>query len=562
VLDWLSKNLGIKKRSTHPLASAESLRDILAELPAANGLKALSELADWLAMTDRPDLDPSDRMNAIRTLDERGAVLQREVMLDYLSCAPTHHRAEQTWYALTTYQDAVFNAYRSALRDLFDAGRPLERDKSAAAQFATRAMVAVTHRKKLVRMRYRAVDADMWADLYSTYLTAEQLGIGRSGAKAAGGGPETSPYRELMAASWFELAPIGNLDHMQMEYLDRVVRELMKYFTAREAPDGETQYVVDLAMTGPPQRWKADDTPRMSQRYLAPGTVYAQLVSLVREIRRTRVLPAYLTMEGLEGVQSCVNLLEKLVLHWSKNPPRRAHERAPLNEPLQVVHGYREIRRMIAGIAYLRLTQDKSRTELSSQQREEFAKYGFVSEQRDPQQGLDEEISKVRAMIEQQNRQMTLDWILNDVSQFGAGALAQGTLQWLQVGILLGLRWGGGEDWQAGVVRRLARNPKGVATVGVQRFPGTARCARIGALDKRQVSVFERSQDPGISVYFDAIALLEDNSVLIEPGVYDDNARFRLVIDGKRTTIKFVQLLERGVNFEHVRIEVEPEELA
>jgi hypothetical protein len=62
-----------------------------------------------------------------------------------------------------------------------------------------------------------------------------------------------------------------------------------------------------------------------------------------------------------------------------------------------------------------------------------------------------------------------------------------------------------------------------------------------------------------VSGYYDAIALLEDNSILVELGVHVDNARFRMVIDGKRTNIKFLHLLERGANFEHVRYEVEPE---
>ena len=71
--------------------------------------------------------------------------------------------------------------------------------------------------------------------------------------------------------------------------------------------------------------------------------------------------------------------------------------------------------------------------------------------------------------------------------------------------------------------------------------------------------MFERSSDPGVSVYFDAISLLEDNSVLIEPGVYLDSGRFRLVIGSKRWTIQFTQLLERGLDFEHVRYEIQPD---
>lgn len=262
-------------------------------------------------------------------------------------------------------------------------------------------------------------------------------------------------------------------------------------------------------------------------------------------------------LEGIDGVQNAVNLVEKLVLNWSRTPPRRVHERVELQEQLDVVQGYREIRRLIAGIAYLRLTEGAASGDLSRQQREEFSGYGFVAEQRDPQQSADEEVARVRAMIEAQNRQMMLTWLLADISDFGYGAIAQGATQWLQVGVLLGVRRGADAGWTVGVVRRLSRNAKGQATVGVQRLPGIGQCGRIGALDSRQVSVFERSLDPGVSVYFDAIALPEDNSVLVEPGVYVDNARFRLVIEGRRTTIKFLQLLERGVNFEHVRFAVE-----
>ncbi len=558
MLGWLSKNLGLKKASTHPLATPQSLREVIDELPAGNPIRALADLADWLAMAERRDLQPDERIVAIRTLDEHAIELNSELIFEYLSCLPTHHRAEQMWHALSTYQDAVFKAYRLAFRDLFEAGKPRERDKSTATLFAVRAMAAITERKKLLRMRYRAVDAGLWADLYGLVQIAEGLGIARKDARLASG-VQTSVWRELLAGTWFELGPIGNLDHLQMEQLDRIVRDMLKLFAVRAAPDTETRFVLDLATTAPPQRWR-DQKARELRHFLAPGAAYAHLVSLVREIRRNGALPGYLVMEGLESLQSCVNLIDKLVPQWSKNPPRRAHERKALNEPVEVVHGYREIRRMIAGIAYLRLTGGKAKTDLSGQQREEFSRHGFIAEQRDPQQQIDDEIAKVRALIESQNRLMVLEWTLHDLSEFGAGALAQGTLHWLQPGVLIGLRWGGREDWQSGVVRRISRDARGQASIGIQRFQGVARCGRIGVLDKPQASAFERSRDAGVSVYFDAIALLEDSSLLVESGVYVENGRFRLVIDGQRTTVVFVELLERGTNFEHVRFAIETDE--
>ncbi|MFN7428481.1 MAG: hypothetical protein ACK5T2_18845 [bacterium] len=557
MLEWLRRKRDGRRKSSNPLASAESLREIIDDLPRATPIKSLQDLAYWLSLTGESDLRPADRLSAIRTLDAEGAKFTFEVMLDYLSAVPTHHTAEQFWFALTTYHGSMFGACQSALRDLFDVDQPMANDKSAATLFATRAMAAITERKKLLRMRYRTVDGAMWADLYGTYRLAEQLGIARKPVRLPGASVDTSVYREFLVAVWFELAPIGNLDHLQMEYLDRVVRELLSFFATREAPDDDTPFVADLAMTSPPQRWSPDSARTLTQRFFGPGQVYPQLVSLVREARRLRALPDYLILDRVQGIQSAISLLGKLAVNWSSTPPRRAHDRAALRERLEVVHGYREIRRMMAGVAYLRMTEASSVEDLSKQQREEWSRYGFVGEPRDPEQSAAEEIARIRTMIETQNRQVMLEWTLFDISEFGCGVFAHGPVQWLQVGLLLGLRRPGDNDWTAGVVRRLSRDPKGQATVGIQRFPGFGQCGRIGALDSRQVSVFERSLDPGVSVYYDAIALLEDNSVLVEPGVYIENARFRLVIEGKRTNIKFLQLLESGLNFEHVRFEVE-----
>jgi hypothetical protein len=176
MLDWLGKKLGIRKESTNPLASAEALREIIEELPQANGVRALQDIGEWLALTSRPDLAPTDRVTAIRTLDAEAARFMREVMFEYLSSAPTHHRAEHTWFTVSTYDSQIFGACRGALRDLFDTNGPLERDKTDAALFAARALAALASRKKLLRMRFRVVDASLWGDIYGTYQLADQLG--------------------------------------------------------------------------------------------------------------------------------------------------------------------------------------------------------------------------------------------------------------------------------------------------------------------------------------------------------------------------------------------------
>jgi len=420
-------------------------------------------------------------------------------------------------------------------------------------------MAAMNQRHKLARMRYRAVDASDWAEFYRVVDVARRIGVLAKTQRLAGSDEESSVQRELLVGMWFELAPIGSIDQTQMEYLDRVVRENIAAFAVRESAGPEAPFILDMAVAGPPRRMREDDPSgaHPARRYLGPGQAYVQLIALARDVRRMNALPRYLTASGSSGagaVSAFLGLLEKLILYWGRNPPRRGHERIRRREKLQVVNGYREVRRVIAGLAYLRYREKQIELgEDPDSSFDEFTRYGFLSEARGDALTPEEKLQRTREAIEQTDRQVISEWLLADLSATGCGATALGSNSWLQVGILVGLRWGTQPDWNVGIVRRLSRDAKGQAAVGIQRYPGLPLVARIGSLAERQVSVFERSYDPGVSVYYDAIALVEDRSVLIEPNVYSQGARFRLVIQEQRTTIRLVELVEHGANFDRVR---------
>ena len=557
MLGWLSK-LGFGKKSTSPLGSSQALKDIVADL-SPTPVKAIADITEWLAMADQPDLRPQDRLNAIRTLDEIGSRHLGAVCLEFVTLPPTHHRAEQCWLLAVGYLNAVAQACREGLRDLFDQGGPLERDKGSATWMAVRAMAAMNQRHKFARMRYRAIDATEWGEYFRTVEMARRIGVSNRSHKLQEPDEETSVQRELQVGSWFELAPIGSIDHIQMEFLDRVIRENVGSFTIRDVASAETPFILDLSVAAPPRRVRDDDPTgsHPSRLYLAPGQAYVQLIALARDVRRMKALPRYATVSGISGanaVASFLGLVEKLVLYWGRNPPRRGHERIRRREKLQVVHGYREVRRVIAGLAYLRYREKQIEAgEDPDSSIDEFTRYGFVSESRNEELTPQAKLERTRKLIEDTDRQVISEWLLSDLSATGCGATALGGNSWLQVGILLGLRWGTQPDWNVGIVRRLARDAKGQAAVGIQRYPGLPQVARIGSLSERQVSVFERSYDPGVSVYYDAIALVEDHCVLIEPNVYSEGARYRLVIQEQKITIKLIEVVEHGMNFDRVR---------
>ena len=95
MLEWLRRGRGGRRKSTNPLATAESLGEILDELPRATPAKALQDLAEWLVLTGQPDLEPAERLTAIRTLDAEAAKFTGEVMIDYIASVPTNHATEQ-----------------------------------------------------------------------------------------------------------------------------------------------------------------------------------------------------------------------------------------------------------------------------------------------------------------------------------------------------------------------------------------------------------------------------------------------------------------------------------
>lgn len=557
MLGWISK-LGFGKKSTSPLGSSQALKEVIADL-SPTPIKAIADITDWLKMSDQPDLRPNDRLHAIRTLDEIGSRHLGALYLEFVTVPPTHHRAEQCWLLVVAYLDAIADACRGALKDLFDSGGPLERDKGAAAWMAVRAMAAMNQRHRLARMRYRAVDATEWGEYYRTVEVARRIGVANRNQRLQEPEGDTSVQRELQIGTWFELAPIGSIDHIQMEFLDRVIRENIAAFTTRDTMAPDTPFILDMTVGAPPRRVREDDPAgsHPSRLYLAPGQAYVQLIALARDVRRMKALPRYATLSGLSGavaVTSFLGLIEKLILYWGRNPPRRGHERIRRREKLQVVNGFREVRRVIAGLAYLRYREKQILAgEDPDSSFDEFTRYGFLSEARGDALTPEQKLERTRELIEQTDRQVVSEWLLSDLSATGCGATALGGNSWLQVGILLGLRWGTQPDWNVGIVRRLARDAKGQAAVGIQRYPGLPQVARIGSLAERQVSVFERSYDPGVSVYYDAIALVEDHCVLIEPNVFAEGGRYRLVIQEHKTTIKLIEVVEHGMNFDRVR---------
>ena len=556
-LSWFGK----KATSTHPLGTPNGLQEVIDSLPVSNPGRLIGEIGDWIAPTEKTDLNIPSRARAYSRLDEEAQPYATELWFDMLASPVADPRAEQAWFALMGYTRCAMRCYCDLLRDNAAEGESAL-DKKTISILLLRAMhSAVTH-KKLLRMRYRFVEPAIWADTYWLFQYAEANGYVRNVheiyPKRA---PESSVYREFIVGTVFEIGPLGNIDPHQMESFDQVIRKFDSFFAFRIGRDAETLFCLDLARSQWPDRLLEGQAHKSSMRYFGVGVALGHIVRLLKEILRSREIPAWLVLPGEEKIDNCVILLRKLVVHWSKEPPKRQHSRERQEAIINVLHGFGQIRRMIAGISYLK--SGKTVGYVSYQELFEMHRYGFVNEKRPPPKPeASKDPKELLKKIELAgDKELMQKWTLSDASETGVGATATQHSDWLRIGALVGFRYEDKMDWSIGVVRRLSRNAQNQAVVGLQLFKGEPDVARAGSLDKREQTAWDALPEAGIYGWQDAMVLQGTSTLLLEPGGYYDGRRFKLNVGAVKKFVKLTELMEGASDFELVRYsEYNPDE--
>jgi hypothetical protein len=237
------------------------------------------------------------------------------------------------------------------------------------------------------------------------------------------------------------------------------------------------------------------------------------------------------------------------------------HARAKQEAVINALHGFRQIRRMIAGISYLK--SGKTIGYVSYQELFDMHRYGFINEKRAVPKP--EEVKDPKELLKKMelagDKELMQKWTLNDASETGIGATATQHSDWLKIGALVGYRYEDKMDWAIGVVRRLGRNAQNQAVVGLQAFKGEPEVARAGSLDKREQTAWDALPEAGIYGWQDAMVLAGTSTILLEPGAYFDGRRFKLNIGTLKKFIKLTELIEGGPDFELVRFsEYNPDE--
>ena len=335
------------------------------------------------------------------------------------------------------------------------------------------------------------------------------------------------------------MGPWQNLKLAQIELLDLLVRKFSANFLFRGIAERNASYAVDLASRFGPIRLHADKPQTASMRYIGSGIVLGHVAQLFKQLQSNGAIPDWFSLPGAHPTREYVAMLKKLQLCWSDDSADRRQPRERHEMQIDALHGFREIRRMVASIEYIQ----SGRTTAYRVERPDA--------EQEPAVPLDSQ-QRLKQMELAGDRQLIQQWTLIDRSKTGIGALANRHYDWLNVGALIGFRKTSSMQWSIGVARRLSRNARGQIIVGMQLFEGELAVARAGALDKLVSLLFEDptmvSEGPIFS-WHDAVVIRGTTTILMQNGRHAEGARYLLNIGAEKKYVRLTSLLEEGNDY-------------
>lgn len=535
MFNWLQK---MGQRGGHPMLHAAEANRLLAELPRDDPLKATEEVTAWLeSLACATRFGIGQRLRVISMVDEAGQPAAEALMADYLA-GENVQRADRfrQWQVLMNFWEKVADAYMEIV-GYFEISRPGE-SKDQLPLATVRAMHAYVMQMRLALMRYASEPDRTWTVLYRLFAFAVSQHYATSPVLLYSSGTQTSTARnELTSAVMLEAAAPQTLPPRQIELTSRIIARVASSFAFSDAPGEHLHFYVDLATTTHPCVVKSEIQVTPTMRFFGPGLVVNRLNELIERSGNRPAMSADPSLgEGYTGAEQ-LETLQRLLLYWGNNPPRRKYPRTSFASRVDVVFGLDAVMRVVG-----KLEQEL----VTAQKFEILFDDGRVGKQ-----------MPEGALIE--------TWMLKNFSLRGLGALttrrAQGALK---IGALLAFRLQNSNTWCVGIVRRLQVDRQKNSDVGAEilsRNPQLFRLKKPNA-PAEDAWQWETRRDDATSHHYLSTVLLpydedtsDQQSLLLEAGSYFPGLSYTAQVEKTTGRLRFGKVLEHGETFERVAFE-------
>ena len=542
----------LTKKPDHPMANLREAKKLLADLPIQDAYKSLEEINFWLdSVKDAQGYRLPDRIEVLKYLDETAQPLQHKLLKDYLA-APRMNKIQENrlWLVLVEFWKRLTAAYLQCIEEFASGGLGANEIVDELPLMTLRAMRGLNAQSKMLHLRYRPVEGQMWNEACELFLLAEKKSFARNSMLPYAASSTTSVLQEFLKLLMVETSAPQSLSPLQIELAYRLADQYVVSFMFGDHIDKGCHF-IDLSACKAPSKVGTDTRPHAMMRFFGAGSAPQKIQALIRQTTLGET-PPELRLAGAAKKEDLLDLLKHLMQYWSATPPHRKHAREKRMSRLNLVHGMSEIRRKITLSPSDALPSVTANNDLIYQERLDLKLYGFITEK--TKQIVVEAKAKVERIETEEER--TESWVIENTSECGFGAVIPHLVEdWLKIGVLLGLRAEEDSNWQVGVVRRLSRDSQMKILVGIQLLAHEPVSVRLRPLIQAQ-SVWDIQTEAAAYEHLYGMLLTKDehcggeSSLLLEPASVAPNGQYELLLRDEKYIIRITEVLEQGEGFE------------
>ena len=437
----------------HPMADPKEARRLLEDLPAHDPLKALEELSHWFESVSTVEGFRLDqRIQLLFQIDEAGQVQVRKMARDYFAASrPSKFQENRLWKGIHEYWSHAGQAFSRGVDHFVTGAKGADAAKAQLPLLLVRALRSISQQIKWMHMRYGPVDLSVWGIFNRVYGFAEFRGL--AGAKVVvypGIAGESTPQQEFLKGVVFSASSPDALLPLEVDLAERLIGDFTPKFTLGSTASPEMNYWVDINQNMAPQRLVRAPQQTPTLRCFGASEALAEVRALLRKVESSGQVPSSLNLGNSYEPEVVLEVLSHFALYWSPEPPERKHPRHTVKSRLSVAHGFDGLLGVLGTSSSLDFDDD-----------------GVES------------------------------WIVENVSAGGFGAVIQQLKgDWLKVGTLIAMQPEGGNNWVAGIVRRVNKVGSNQARVGIQTLSKAPLATQLAAGHTEVTGVLLKGGEP------------------------------------------------------------------
>ncbi|WP_047396390.1 hypothetical protein [Chitinibacter sp. ZOR0017] len=433
--------------------------------PATRSSRVHGIVSDFIAGNQPPSLDS---LQALMLIDEHVQEAYDAVRYQYIANPRMSKEIEQKlWKDIVSYAQDMVAAYQRFVQ--------AESNEALQAQFAplmplvlARSLRYLAIQAKWHYFRFEKVPPKLWTSAHQLYRLSEIGGFDSNpfAVYPSDGSEVSSCADEYIQMLMLNTLANNNLSVRQLDLVDQWLEKWSKLIQiSRKYVIERHHFCVNLQEPHGAQKLNPE---LMGEPYRYWGL--NELVNQVQEILgrlMTGASHASLDLGPDARGPAVTELLKHLDVFWTmcmRNSQVKRSERTKVTKAADVIYGLDRICGFIKedNDKFMRQSRD-AKEQIDYDEIMDMRLYGFVSS-RTKQKTMG---GNPYAVNKKQNDWHT--WAIDNESNGGFGAVLRfSENEWIRPNLLLGLRLNTGENWQIGVLRRIARLSDDEISAGIQ----------------------------------------------------------------------------------------------